>query len=687
MTRSDLLQKMLRPKTVAVFGGASAALVIDQCRRIGYGGEIWAVNPGRQTLAGLPCYRSLADLPGVPDASFIAAPPGPTLEIVRELAAVGAPGAVCFAAGFAETGEDGGRLQQQLRDSAGEMPVMGPNCHGFINYLDRVALWPDEHGGQPTSSGVALIAQSGNMAINLTMQQRGIDYSYVLSVGNNSALSMHDYIDALLDDSRVTAIGLHIEGLDDIHAFSQAAIRALKKGVPIVVFKAGRSKRGAEITMSHTGSLAGSDALYSALFKRLGIARCDTVSQFLETMKFVSTVGVLPEPTIASMSCSGGDASIVADNAEALGLDTPRLSEVTERSLKALLGPNVDVANPLDYHLYIWGDVDKLTTCFSEVLKNDFACSLLVLDYPPGSDNDDTNWQISERALLAAVKATGQRAVIVSSLVETLSKDARERLKAAGMTAMQGIEDCLFAIRAAARIGVAQANADAIQPVMPRGSATTASRMLDEVASKARIAAAGIAIPTATTGDAETIQQNAETYRYPVVLKAVGAELAHKSEAGAVVVGIQNSAELAAALSRMGDSFDSYLVEEMIAPTVAELIVGVNRDPTFGLSLLLGSGGVLVELVNDTVSLLLPARRSDIEDALSSLKVSALLQGYRGGEKADVAKVVDAIVSIADFAVANHQTLIELDVNPLLVTPSSAVAVDALIRECGPTAK
>ena len=672
---------MLRPRTVAVFGGESAAKVIEQCRRIGYGGELWAVNPGREQLAGLPCYASIDELPGVPDASFIAAPPGASLDIVRTLAARGASGAVCFAAGFAETGEAGEQLQQQLQDAAGDMPVIGPNCHGFVNYLDKVALWPDEHGGQHAASGVALIAQSGNIAINLTMQQRGIDYSYVLSVGNNSALGMHDYINALLDDPRVTAIGLHIEGLDDIHAFSKAAIRALQKRIPIVAFKAGRSKRGAEITMSHTGSLAGSDALYSALFKRLGIARCDTVSQFLETMKFVSTVGVLTEPTIASMSCSGGDASIVADNAEALGLETPALSDTTSRNLKALLGPNVDVANPLDYHLYIWGDIKKLTECFTEVLNNQFACSLLVLDYPPGSDNDDTNWQISERALLAAVEATGQRAVIVSSLVETLSEDARQRLKGAEITAMQGIEDCLFAIRAAVSIGRAQANVDEIDAVLPAVPTPSDSSVLDEVASKRRVAAAGITIPRAITGDRATVENAADSIGYPLVLKAVDADLAHKSEAGAVAVGIADPVALSDALSRMAKLSERFLVEEMIGPSVAELIIGVSRDASFGLSLLIGSGGTLVELVDDTVSLLLPARRSDIEDALSSLKVKALLDGFRGGQMGNVKAAVDAIDAIARFAVENNQSLIELDVNPLLVTPTSAVAVDALIRE------
>jgi acetyl-CoA synthetase len=674
MSSEKALKRLLRPGTVAVIGGDSAAKVIRQCRRIGFEGEIWAVNPRRQVLAGVPCVPTVSDLPGVPDASFVAAPPQATLPVIRELRERNAPGAVCFAAGFAETGAEGRALQQQLRDAAGDMAVMGPNCHGFLNYLDGVALWPDEHGGRRSERGVALIAQSGNIAINLTMQQRGLDYSYVISVGNNCVLDMHHYIDALLDDPRVSAIGLHIEGLDDIHAFSNAAIRALRQGVPIVALKAGRSARGAEIAMSHTGSLAGSDALYSALFARLGIARCDTVAHFLETMKFVAAVGALPAPTVGSMSCSGGDASIVADNAAALGLETPSFSAESARKLQELLGPNVDVSNPLDYHLYVWGDHDKLVESFSEVLRNEFACTLLVLDYPAGSDNDDTNWQIAEQALLAAVHATGQRAVIVSSLAETMSADVRERLKKAGIVAMQ-----------AATIGVAQGNVEQILPVMVVDELTGEPAMFDEWHSKQLLAGAGVAVPSGRLCGGDDVVAAATDIGYPVVLKAVSSRLAHKSEAGAVVVGLKDATELGAAAARLADRYDRFLVEQMIRPVVAELIVGVSRDPTFGLSLLIGTGGVLVELLDDTVSLLLPVQREEARMALASLKAGALLGGYRGGPAGDVEAALDAIEAIAAFATEHADSLLELDVNPLLVTPQGAIAADALIRKLGPT--
>ncbi len=680
MSRAHALLQLLRPKSIAVIGGDSAAEVIRRCRAIGFKGELWAVNHRRQELAGVPCVASIGDLPSVPDASFVAVPPEASLEVIRELSMRGAPGAVCFAAGFAEIGGDGAGLQQRLRDAAGDMAVIGPNCHGFLNYLDGIVLWPDEHGGKRVDSGVGLISQSGNIAINLTMQQRGLDYSYVISVGNNSTLGIHDYVDALLLDSRVTAIGLHIEGINDVAAFSAAAIRALRQGVPIVALKTGRSSRGAEITLSHTGSLSGSDQLFDALFKRVGIARCNTVSQFVETMKFLSLVGTLPDDTIASMSCSGGDASIVADCVDVLQLKTPQFGEQSAATLQQLLGPNVHVSNPLDYHLYIWGNYDKLRDSFSEVLKNQFGCTLLILDYPPGDDADTQSWEIAERALQSAVSACGQSAVIVSSLPETLPARVRDRLKNVGIAPMQGIEDCLFAIRAAAFIGQTQRNVDDVLPVMAAVNSGGSTTTLDEWDSKTELASFGLNVPEGRVCKAADVPDAADVLGYPLVLKAVSSDVAHKSEAGAVTINLGSRDAVIDALQTMTDRHDQFLVEKMVGPSVVEMIVGVSRDKSFGLTLLVGGGGTLVELLDDAVAILLPAQRHEIDTAIASLKANHLIEGFRGQTAGDRQALLDAVVAIARYAVEHKNTLLELDVNPLLVLPNGVIAVDAFIR-------
>jgi len=685
MARTDSLRRLLAPKTVAVFGGDSAAEVVRQCRALGFAGDILAVNPGRTDLAGIPCFASAADLPAVPDASFIAVPPEATLDVVDELAALGAPGAVCFAAGFAETGREAGSLRQEkLRAAAGDMAIIGPNCHGYLNFLDGIALWPDQHGGERVEHGAALLSQSGNIAINLTMQQRQVDFSYVISVGNSCVLEIHDYIDALLEDKRVAVIALHIEAIIDVAAFCASAIRALRKGIPIVALKTGRSSRGAEIAMSHTASLSGSDELYSALFRRVGIARCDTLSQFLETIKFLSVAGTLPQATVASMSCSGGDASLVADCADRLHVELPSLSGESMTKLEALLGPRVHVSNPLDYHLYIWGDCDKLEACFAQVLSNRFACTMLILDYPPGDGDTAQNWEISERALLAAVANSDQLAIVVSSLPETMPRHVRERLKTAGIAPMQGIEDCLYAIRAAAQIGLAQRNVDSVLAVISPAAVHGTAVTLDEAESKRVLAEFGLPIPAGQVCRESQTVAVASAIGYPVVLKAVSPALSHKSDVGAVAVDLHNRGAVRAATKRLAPNFGSFLVEKMVQSVVVELIVGVSRDPDFGLALTIGAGGTLVELIDDSITLLLPLQRDDIHSALKTLQAYELISGYRGTASGDIASIIDSIEAIARYALAHNDTLLELDVNPLCVMRTASVAVDAFIRECSP---
>lgn len=684
MTTDFALKRLLSPSSLAVFGGDYAAAVVRECQAIGYGGEIWAVNPHRADLQGVLCVDSVSDLPGPPDASFIAVPARAAVDIVRALAEIHAGGAICYSSGFAELGAEGSDLQHSLVEAAAQMPVIGPNCHGALNYLDGVALWPDQHGGQRVESGVAIILQSGNIGINLTMQRRGLAISYVISVGNKAALGVHDYIDYLLGDSRVTAIGLHIESLENVPEFSAAAIRALRRGVPLVAIKTGRSQLGAAMTMSHTSSLAGADVLYGALFRRLGIARAETLPEFLETLKFVSVVGTLPGRNIASMSCSGGEASIVADRAESLGLNMPAPGVVSEAGLRAVLGKRVHIGNPLDYHTYIWADLDRLTACFSAMLSNGYDCTVLVLDYPAEATSDTSEWEITERALIAATLATGQRAVVVATLPENFPAAARDRLLSAGIAPMQGIEECLLAIRAAAFTGVVAERHALVSAVAAVALNGNKAIVCDEARSKAELSAFGLPIPSGYVCSAAEATDTAEALGFPVVVKALSTEIPHKSEAGAVRLNVGDRDGVRAAVGAMVRYSDRFLVEEMVASPVAELIIGVNRDPQFGLTLLLGAGGTLVELLDDTASLLLPTTREEIVAALATLKIAKVVYGYRGAAAGDIDALVDAVEAVVAYANANSDSLIELDVNPLLVMADGAVAADAFIRKTRP---
>jgi len=688
VAESKALRRLFSPRHIAVFGGASAQEVVRQCKALGFEGQIWPVHPTRTEMDGLPCFASVDALPEAPDASFVAVPRQATVDIVRQLAVRGGGGAICYASGFAEVGGEGVALQSELVQAAGSMALIGPNCYGMLNYLDGVALWPDQHGGQRQSEGVALITQSGNIGLNLTMQTRGLPLAYLITVGNKAGNSMESLVESLLSDPRVTVIGMHIEGLDDVAAFSRVALKALRQGVPLVALKAGSSALGAQTAMSHTSSLAGPDALYDALFARCGIARVRDPAGLIETCKFLHVHGPLAGKRIISASCSGGEASLVADLAQPRGLDMPTIPPVADARLRAVLGDKVNVANPLDYHTYIWGDLAAQTACFSGLMDCGFDATLLVLDYPRLDRCRADSWGTTVEAFAAAARYGGHGATVVASLPEDLPEDHAKALMAQGIAPMHGIPDCLDAIAHAARMGAARTRLAHLQPladVAPLATLAAPAHTLDEAAGKLALAAFGLPVPRGKVVSGAEAADFADSLGYPVVVKAVSAQLAHKTEAGGVQLNVPNAQGVRAAVAQMAALSDRFLVEQMAGQVVAEIIVGVQRDAQFGLSLTVGAGGILVELLQDAQTLLFPVARDEVLQALQSLKSWPLLAGFRGKAAGDVDALVDAVLAIAAYAQAHAHTLLELDVNPVLVLPAGqgVLAVDALIRLSG----
>ncbi len=679
------LRRLLAPRSLVVVGGRPADVAVRQCREIGFDGEIWPVHPTRETLGGLPCFADLSQLPGVPDAAFVAVSREATVKVVADLARLGVGGVVCHASGFAEDGEYGASLQRELVAAAGDMALIGPNCLGLLNYLDGAALWPEQHGGSRVGSGVAVIAQSGNIAENLTMQQRSLPIAQLVTIGNSAVTGVVDLVEGMLADSRVTAIGLYLEEIPDVAALSRVAIEALRRRVPIVALKSGSSELGARVTLSHTSSLAGSDVLVSALFRRLGIARVHDVETFLETLKLLHVHGSLPGPRIASASCSGGEAAHVADLAHTHGLTLPDFSSATQTRLHEVLGDRVSVRNPLDYHTYIWGDPDALTACFTAFLGAQVDCHLLMLDFPRADRCDVSEFETTIAAFEAAQRRTGARACVVASLPEGIPEYVGERLVSAGIAPMQGIRSCLAALVAAQQIGAAQAVVDEIRPLAPVPAASSGPvTQWDEGHAKAVLASYGLVVPgSAVANSAAEAPALASELGFPVVVKALSADLAHKSEIGGVHVGLDSEAAVRRAVASMAGLSDRFLVERMVEGAELELIVGVQRDPQLGPAVTVGAGGVLVELIQDAATILLPATAAEIHAALKSLRIYPVLEGFRGGGLG-LDAVIEAIQAIVAFAHDHADRLVELEVNPLLVLSQGAVAVDALIRLAEP---
>lgn len=695
MTNVPGLRRLLAPRTIALFGSGWADAVEVGGKVIGFSGEVWRIHPKRPSTADVTYYRSIDELPGAQDASFVAAPARELPAIAEGLARRGAGGFVCFASGFSETGtEEGKRLTTELVASAKDLPFFGPNCYGFINFFDQASLWPDQVVGRPTANGidyridrgVAIICQSGTLALNILFNDRSLPIGYVLTVGNQTRLAVEDMIELLADDERVTAFGLYVEGVKDTQRFARAIEKARAAGKPIALVKAGRTEAAARTAHTHTGSLAGADTVFDSFCRQTGIARCESLATLCETLKVFHTGGPLRGRKVLIMGASGGDMAMTADASRDLGLTFPAFPTATAAKLQELLTDKVTVANPFDFHTHIWFDAPAMNSMFSMVQRAGFDATGFMLDCPPEDQADPAAYVSAIDQFIAAYPGAPTRSALISAMPESMSATTREKCLAAGIMPLQGQREALEALNLAGEVGEAWAAGAKTELRLPRRETfAPEARTLTEHAGKAALAAFGVSIPRSKVVAAAEAAKAAQEIGFPVVMKASGAHLEHKSELGAVVVNIRSPAEAQAAAERLNRVSDQLLVEQMIADCVAEIIVGMTVDAQFGQVLVIGAGGVLTELLRDTVTLLPPFEPPAIEAALMRLKVSKLLKGFRGKPAGDIPALINTILASTHYAEANLDTLVELDINPVIVRPAGhgAVAVDALIRLCG----
>jgi len=683
------IERLIAPRSIALIGASAwTDAVAAGSRAIGFGGTVWRVHPNKVSTAETTYYRSVAELPGSPDAAFLAVPNQEAPAVARALAARGAGGFVCFTAGFSETGTDSGtRMTRELTEGAGALPFFGPNCYGFVNYFDRVALWPDQVVGIPQERGVALICQSGTIALTLMFNARSLPIGYLFTVGNQTRLAVEELIEILCEDPRVTAFGLYLEGIQDPARFARAAAKARAARKPIAAIKSGRTAAAARTAHSHTGALAGADAVFETFCRQAGIARCDTLGSLTETLKLLHTGGPLTGRKLLVMGASGGDMAMTADVARALPLDFAAIPAAATQVLRELLGDRVTIANPFDIHTYLWFDPPALRKVFATALRAGFDAVGFMLDCPPEDQADTRAFDAVIDVFIEAAQDTPTRAALIASLPETLGARLRQRCLAAGVVPLQGQREALEALAFAGAMGEAwrvAASPELLQTRLPPPLANESRgvRTLAEDVGKAALARFGLDVARGASGPAATAAATAAALGFPVVIKAVGAHLEHKTEVGGVVLNVRSVEEAVQAVERLRPLSDTLLVERMIADGVAEILVGVIVDPQFGQVLVLGAGGVLTELLADSVSLLPPWTAASIEAALDRLVVARLLAGYRGKPAGDREALVAAVLAVAAYAAAHRDSLLELDVNPIIVRPigRGAVAVDALIR-------
>lgn len=740
------LDRLLKPESIAVFGGQWAEAVIEQCRQSGFEGAIWPVHPSRKTLAGEPCFASIEELPGVPDASFLGVNNETTVLLVRALRDVGAGGVVCFAAGFseaAELDENAESRQSRLVEAAGDMPIIGPNCYGLINYLDKVTLWPDQHGGQHVERGVAILTQSSNIAINLSMQCRGLPLAYLITAGNQAQTNLAELAMAVISDDRVTALGLHIEGFSDIRAFEELASQARQLGKRVVVLKTGITSLAREVLMSHTRSLSGDDAAASAFIERMGMCRVNGLGEFIETLKVLNLTRKVRGTRVLSMSCSGGEAALVSDMGVSAGLSFPTLNTQQVEELRQVLGKELRLANPLDYHTVIWDDDVAMQGMVTGMLQLNAAVeaqpqsanepntrladiALLVLDFPRADRCTSPSWQRALDAYLAAAANWSGVVAVVATLPENMPESAVVSMQKQGVVALCGLGDGLRALRNAAwmetvghfktsqpvwldekrdanfestvltmvdgtgravgRPSARRASQKAWGLVQTAAPDAQASRHLDECTAKRWLNRFGVPVPVNIRLSFADVRSSRRLSR---ALDKASSAFTYPVVAkglGIVHKSESNAIELGIDNRRdleraihRIDCAGGCLIEEYVQGMVAELLVSVIRDPVHGLLMTLSAGGITTEILNDSVHCLLPVTRDEVDRRLLQLRCAPLLEGFRGRAVVDRTLLLDSIMSVQQAAMQLGDRLVELEINPLLCTAEGCTAVDAFV--------
>ena len=693
------LTKLLKPKSVAVIGASEKeGFGGDVCRNILTYMEdrshVYFIHPKRDQVFGVPCYKSVSDVPGNVDMMVICTSQKTVIPLLREGAAKGCGGAVVFASGYGEVGTDQGRAnEKELMDTAKELgiAVMGPNCAGFVNYVDNVQAFAFISDKRDRKGSVGVVSQSGQLCLSL-MDCPGMRFSYSISAGNGKIVQMEDYMDFLVEDENTKVVSVYIEGVKNADKFAAVLKKAADKRKPVVILKAGRSAKGGAIAASHTGSLSGSDASFDAVLKKFGAIRVDDLEELMAMSLMLSTLKQMPkQATFASMNLSGGETGICADVGSLNGIEYPDFTKETLASLKEQLPSYASPNNPLDMTASLSYDADLYAGALRTVM-DDPNIGMVLIGYTLLLEIADPAIHYMYQGIEKVVKEKGENCKPIAMIPfaeNTRNAEYQEKLFNIGVPVLPPTVYAFKILRHLADfISYTPENKSLSLAVGQKKSDETYA--LSEHDSKKELGAYGVPVPKEViVTSAEEAAEFAKNTKEALVMKVESADILHKSDVGGVKLNIHGPEEAVQAYNEIMESVSSkrpdakingILTVPMLKSGV-EMIIGVNNDPQFGPMVMVGMGGVFVELFKDVALYPAPISKAEALDMLRSLKSFKLLNGYRGGAKCDIDALCDTIVSIADFASANRDTLKELDINPLFVYPEGeGVGVaDALV--------
>ncbi len=675
------LKKLLHPRHIAFIGGSQLAGPISACQRAGYQGQIWAVNPINDLIGNIKTVANIQQLPQAPDAAVIGVSPERSIHAIQELSAMKAGGAMVMSAGFAEQDEQGKKRQTRLLTAAGDMPFIGPNCMGILNQFDGAAVWGGDNFIHPVvGDAAALISQSGALLIGITNIELAFPLGYAISTGNQASVDIADCILALLDDPRIKVIGLYIEGINDGISFGIACQEAKEKGVPIIVLKGGDELIGAMVATSHTASMIVARDLWDAFVRRYRLIEVSSPKTLVESLKLLTIGGVAKGNKVGIISYSGGANGLAATRLSKMGLQIPQLSN--KAKLAEIMPDTVALQNPLDLNIPFKSskgismeDTDLVAKAIILFAENIADQLVFLIDVPRAGIGDlDKIWCESLNAMIPAQKKLQIPTIVAAILPEGLPPDFRQHLHDHQVSALSGFSETIEAIALNASLALAP-NYDA--KLLLSGDELSGAYMLDEAKSKQALQEYGLQIPDFRLATPNNVAKQGKQLGFPVAVKLLSDTIAHKARIGGVVLGVndQQAAMNAGALicaniakAKTGHKVEKLLVESMIEQSRTEMIIGVKRDVALGLVMMLGKGGVDVEENAQFKTLLLPL----IEQEMLDLLMVFHLADHHG--------FIQAIKAVASYAEAMAETLITLDVNPIILTDNdAAIAADALI--------
>ncbi len=697
------LDKLLRPRKVVIvganekksLGGLTVKIFIEQCKeRIC---DLYLVNSKHDEVFGIRTYHAISDIPENIDLIIIATPKSTVVELLKEAAKKGAGGAVVYASGYGETGrEEDKQAEMDLKALCNELNIalMGPNCAGYVNFIDKIFSFGFTLRGRKNNGKIGLVAQSGQICQSMYDSPK-TRFSYLISSGNSKIVQIEDYLNFLVEDENTKVVAAYIEGVSQPEKFACALKKAAHQKKPVVILKAGRSEKGSQLAASHTGSMSGSDKVFDAIFSKFGVIRVNDIEELIAVTTSLALMPSLPSRNaFTAVNVSGGETTICADMGTIAGLKFPDFEQKTIEKLKNILPNYATPNNPLDTTATVCYDADVYASVLKLVLSdNNVDMMIIGLTIGPDEELLSPSVECMTQGIEKIMKGGNKKPIAVMPSVESgRVQKYIDRLADVGVPVLPppvyACNTIKYILNYSQWVQTCESRTLTIaSPKVMEGQKIA----LSEHNSKELLKQFGVPVTKeAIAMSEEEAEKIAHEIGFPLVLKIESADILHKSDVGGVQLNISNINDVKKYYNEILSSVKKHkpdakingiLIQEMLSRDAMEVIIGVKNDLQFGPMVLVGIGGIFVEVFKDMSLYPAPFNNKEALRMIGSLKAAPLFYGYRGQAELDIEALATTLVAISNFAVANKDILVEMDINPLFVYERGrgVVAADGLV--------